>query len=132
MLYSAADAADPKHEVARTTLAGWDGELVVPAFVAAEADYLVLTRLGVDAQIALVDDLASAYLVDSLDSAGLKRVAEVCRRYRDLALGLADASIVVLADKWGTRALASFDARDFRAVSSLGGGSFDLFPSQEG
>jgi hypothetical protein len=49
-------------------MAGWEGELVVPAFVAAEADYLILSRLGVEAQIAFVEDLASAYRVDSLDS----------------------------------------------------------------
>jgi uncharacterized protein len=97
--------------------------------VAAEADYLILSRLGVEAQIAFVEDLASAYLVDSLDSAGLTRAAELCRHYRDVELGLADASIVVLADRWSTHALATFDERDFRTATALDGRSFDLFPS---
>ena len=128
MLYAATDAADPDHEPAATTLAGWDGELVVPAFVAAEADYLILSRLGIDAQTAFVEDLASAYRVESLDSKGLSRAAEVCRRYRDLELGLADASIVVLADAWSTHVLATFDERDFRAVIGLDGRPFELVP----
>jgi uncharacterized protein len=101
---------------------------VVSAFVAAEADYLILSRLGVDAQIAFVEDLASAYRVESLDSSGLSRAAELCRRYPDLGLGLADASIVVLADIWSTRAVATFDQRDFRAVTSVDGRPFELVP----
>jgi hypothetical protein len=66
---------------------------VVPAFVAAEADYLILSRLCVDAQTAFVEDLASSYRLDSLDEAELMRAADICRRYRDVELGLADASI---------------------------------------
>jgi uncharacterized protein len=101
---------------------------VVPAFVAAEADYLILSRLGVDPRITFVEDLASAYRVDSLDAAELRRAADICRPYRDLELGLADASIVVLADRWATRVLATFDQRDFRTVSALDGGTFELLP----
>ncbi|MGH2762558.1 MAG: PIN domain-containing protein [Thermoleophilaceae bacterium] len=106
----------------------WKGELVVSAFVAAEADYLILSRLGVEVQTAFVEDLASAYRVDLLDPPGLIRAAETCRQYRDLELGLADASIVVLADNWSTHSLASFDERDFRVVTALDGNPFELFP----
>jgi predicted nucleic acid-binding protein len=110
------------------TLVGWDGELVVPAFVAAEADYLILSRLGVDAQVAFVDDLAAAYHVEALDAAGLRRAAAICRQYRDLELGLADASVVVLADRWSTHSLATFDQRHFRAVTALDERPFELLP----
>jgi uncharacterized protein len=110
------------------TLVRWEGELVVPAFVAAEADYLILSRLGVEAQLAFVDDLSAAYHVEGLDAAGLRRAAEVCRQYRDLGLGLADASVVVLADSWSTHALATFDRRHFRAVTALDGEPFELLP----
>jgi uncharacterized protein len=84
--------------------------------------------LGVDAQVAFVEDLASAYRVDSLDPSGLGRAAEVCRQYRDLELGLADASIVVLADSWSTLFVATFDQRYFRAVTALDGRAFELVP----
>jgi uncharacterized protein len=96
--------------------------------VAAEADYLILSRLGVDAQIAFVEDLASAYRVDSLDAAELARAAQICGQHRDLELGLADASIVLLADRWATRVVATYDQRDFRTVSALDGGTFELLP----
>jgi predicted nucleic acid-binding protein len=96
--------------------------------VAAEADYLIMSRLGVEVEISFVEDLASAYRVEALDPAGLQRAAEVCRRYADLELGLADASIVVLADRWGTYSVATFDERHFRAVTALDGRAFELEP----
>lgn len=61
-----ADASDPDHGLLVATLEEWPGELVVSAFTAAEADHLVLTRLGVDAELALIDDLAVTYTVQAL------------------------------------------------------------------
>ena len=111
------------------TLQDWPGDLVVSAFTAAEADHLVLTRLGIDAELALLDDLAVSYVVQALEPAGIKRARELCARYRDLELGLADASIVVLSEQWSTRTLATFDHRHFRAVAPLQGGAFRLLPA---
>jgi len=110
-------------------LQAWPGELVVSAFTAAEADHLVLSRLGVDAELALIDDLAMTYIVQALDPAGLKRARDLCARYRDLQLGLADASMVVLAEQWSTRTIATFDQRHFRALVPLQGGAFHLLPT---
>lgn len=124
-----ADSRDPDHAAIVSAIEGWPGELVVSAFTAAEADHLVLTRLGVDAELALLDDLAIAYTVQSLDSRGLKAARELCARYRDLELGLADASIVVLAEQWSTRMLATFDERHFRAVTARDGEAFTLLPA---
>jgi uncharacterized protein len=109
----------------------WPGELVVSAFTAAEADHLVLTRLGVDAELALIEDLAVTYTVPALDARGLKAARDLCARYRDLELGLADASIVVLAEQWSTHTLATFDQRHFRAVTALDGGAFTLLPADD-
>jgi uncharacterized protein len=86
----------------------------------------------VDVELRVLDDLAGAFLVDSLDAGGMADAAALCRRYRDLELGLADASIVVLARKWRTRSLATFDDRHFRAIEPLQGGSFELLPADAG
>lgn len=99
------------------------------AFTAAEADHLVLSRLGLDAELALLDDLAVTYTVEALDPGGLKTARELCARYRDLELGLADASMVVLAERWSTHALATFDQRHFRVVTALDGEPFRLLPA---
>ncbi|HKG38506.1 MAG TPA: PIN domain-containing protein [Conexibacter sp.] len=131
-LYGAADANDPDHAAIVATLEEWPGELVVSAFTAAEADHLVLSRLGVDAELALLDDLAVTYTVQMLDARGLKTARKLCARYRDLKLGLADASMVVLADQWSTRSLATFDHRHFRTVTALDGEPFTLLPADGG
>ncbi len=124
-----ADASDPDHGLLVQTLEQWPGDLVVSAFTAVEADHLVLTRLGIDAELALIDDLAITYTVQALDPAGIKRARDLCAQYRDLQLGLADASIVVLAAQWSTRSVATFDQRHFRAVVPLQGGAFRLLPA---
>ncbi len=102
---------------------------MVSAFTAAEADHLVVSRLGIDAELALIEDLTLTYTVQSLDARGLKTAGQLCARYRDLELGLADASMVVLAAHWLTHTLATFDQRHFRAVTALDGKPFALLPS---
>lgn len=129
-LYTQADRRDPDHEAVVEVLRSTDEPLVVSAFVAAEADFLILTRLGVDTELAFLDDLASGtYVVESLSHSELRAAADIARRHRDLALGLADASIVVLAQRLKTRRLLTFDERAFRAVPALQGGAFELLPA---
>lgn len=62
----------------------------------------------------------------------MRHALEVDRRYSGLDLGLADASLVVLAERYRTRRLLTFDERHFRAVAPLQGGSFTLLPTDGG
>ena len=50
-------------------------------------------------------------------------------RYAALDLGLADLAVVILAHRYRTRCLLTFDERDFRRVAPLNGGTFVLLPS---
>jgi predicted nucleic acid-binding protein len=54
---------------------------------------------------------------------------DLVARCRDLELGLADASLVVLANRWQTRRILTLDQRAFRAVSPLQGGAFEILPA---
>ena len=54
------------------------------------------------------------------------------RRYEDLNLGLADLSVIVLARRFQTSRIVTFDERDFRAVKPIGGGFFTLLPADAG
>ena len=49
-------------------------------------------------------------------------------RYRDQAIGVADASIVVLADRYRTREVLTLDHRHFDVLRPLSGGRFKLLP----
>jgi predicted nucleic acid-binding protein len=101
-----------------------------PAFAAAEADYMILERLGVDAELAFLNDLASGdFQVECLTPAELGSIEDIARRHRDLRVGLADASVVVLAARFRTRRILTFDERHFRAMSPLQGGRFTILPA---
>jgi hypothetical protein len=129
-LYAQADADEPQHANVAGLLRAERGTLVTSQVVAAEADYLILRRLGVDVELAFLDDLATGtYVVDSLAQADLAVARDVAARYRDLELGLADASLVVLAARWETRRILTLDERAFRAVTPLQGGAFRVLPA---
>jgi hypothetical protein len=55
----------------------------------------------------------------------------VIDRYRDLELGLADASIVVLADRYDVSDVLTLDERHFRAVRRSDGRPFRVRPTDQ-
>jgi uncharacterized protein len=129
-LVALADAADPQQGIVEEILTSEHGALVIPAPVTAEIDHLLGRRLGRRARLAFLDDLAAdRFLVECLGSDDHEVVARIERRYEDLDLGLADLSIVLLARRFRTRRLLTFDERDFRAVRPLQGGAFTLLPA---
>lgn len=129
-LYAQADANEPEHEAVSGVLLAEREELVTAQFVVAEADYLILRRLGVDAELGFLEDLAEGtYIADTLALAELAIARDIAARYRDLELGLADASLVVLANRWRTRRILTLDERAFRTVKPLQGGSFTVLPA---
>jgi predicted nucleic acid-binding protein len=129
-LVASADAKEPKLDTLLRIRDQEEGPLVLPAPVAAEVDYLLGVRFGEAARRAFLSDLAAQrYEVACLEPGDYRAVADLDARYADLGLGLADCSVVVLAERYGTRRLLSFDARHFRAVSPLQGGSFVLLPA---
>jgi uncharacterized protein len=129
-LVALADAKEPQLEALLKIRAEEGDRLVLPAPVAAEVDYLLGVRFGERARRAFLSDLAAQrYDVACLEPGDYQAVAELDSRYSDLGLGLAHCSIVVLAERYATRRLLSFDERHFRAVAPLQGGSFELLPA---
>jgi uncharacterized protein len=124
------DADEPRHEDVTVLIRAERGSLVTTEVAVAEADYLILDRLGVDAELAFLTDLAEGtFIVDCLDRSELTEAREIAARYRDLRLGLADASLVVLAARHSTTRILTLDERAFRAVTPLQGGSFTVLPA---
>ncbi|MEX0783046.1 MAG: PIN domain-containing protein [Dehalococcoidia bacterium] len=107
-------------------------ELVMPQPVAAELDYMMTARGGRRANESLLRDLAAdRFLVPCLEPADFATISSLNEQYRDLALGLTDLSIVVMAARYRTRRLLSIDQRHFRTIRPLQGGSFVLVPFDE-
>jgi uncharacterized protein len=125
-----ADAGEPRHRDVVGLLRAERETLITTELAVAEADYLILDRLGVDVELAFIEDLASGtFVVDCLTRDELDTARSVVERYRDLRLGLADASLVVLAARYSTSRIVTFDERAFRTVRPLQGGVFTVLPA---
>lgn len=129
-LVAVADRRDPLRPQVEALLRREPGELVIPAPVTSEVDYLLGRRLGRAARLSFLDDLAAGrFIVACLDEDEHRAVLDLERRYDDLDVGLADLSAVVIAGRFKTRRLLTFDERHFRALRPLGGGRFTLLPA---
>lgn len=129
-LLAALDSRSARHTDAKDALARAEPPLVLSPFVLAELDYLVTARVGSRATRDLLEDVGrAAYELASIEPADVALAASVIDRYHDLDIGLADASIVVLADRYGTDRVLTLDERHFRALQTLDGGPFTLLPA---
>lgn len=132
-LYAQADADEPRHQAVADVLRAEREALVTTELAVAEADYLILDRLGLEVELAFLEDLAAGtFAVECLSRDELREARAVVERYADLRLGLANASLVVLAERYGTRRILTFDERAFRAVIPLQGGAFTVLPGDLG
>jgi predicted nucleic acid-binding protein len=129
-LVASVDVGSRAHAAVAKVLKDELGSLVLSSFVAAEADYLIWSRFGTRAELAYLDDLAAGtYEVVSLEPSELEVARDLVRTYRDLEIGLSDASIVILARRFRTRRILSFDEPDFRTIAPLQGGHFTILPA---
>ncbi len=95
----------------------------------AELDYLVGKLLGTPAALRLLDEVAQgAYRLEPFTASDVQRARAVMAKHSPLAIGLADASLVVLSERHGTLDLLSLDERHFRAVRGAAGRRFRLLP----
>ncbi len=107
-----------------------DGPLVIPAPVTAEVDYLLGRRLGREPQRSFIADLAvGRFTVACLEREDYGAIQDLDSRYADLELGLADCALVILARRYDTMRILSFDERHFRTVTPLQGGAFTILPA---
>jgi predicted nucleic acid-binding protein len=105
------------------------GPFILSPFVLAELDYFVLTRLGIGIEDKVLGDVTQgAYELCPMAAADIEQARQLTRRYADLKIGLADASIVVLAARYETTRILTFDERRFRTVKPLWGSAFTLLP----
>ena len=109
-LLAALDESQRDHEACAAALARALPPLLLSPFVLAELDYLLGEELGWTEQRALLEEVVKgAYRLEAFDPADVGAALGVLDRYVNLELGLADASIVVLAQKYGSRDLLSLD-----------------------
>ena len=126
------EPADALARGAARALAAEQTTPVMPLTVAAELDYMLVARGGGSANRALLRDLASGrFIVPGLEPEDFATSQVLNERYRDFQVGLTDLSIVVLAARYRTTRILTFDQRHFRLMRPIQGGVFTLLPFDE-
>ena len=129
-LLSALDRSQRHHDAARRALESAAPPWILSPFVLAELDYLLATRVSLDAERALLAEVArGVYRLEAFDGADILAAERIVGRFRELQVGLADASVVVLANRHGTRDVLTLDQRHFRTLRGPGGRPFRLLPA---
>ena len=116
-LLSALDESQRYHHECANLLGEATPPLLLSPFVLAELDYLLMRHIGRRAQAALLEEVArGAYQLELFGAADVARAKVVVEQYADLEIGLADASIVVLAERHAVTDVLTLDQRHFRAM----------------
>lgn len=108
---------DPWHGRAREAYERYNDDGLVSTWpVITETCYLLGRYLGEEAKAAFMERVADqGVVVHPLDDVASLRMAMLIRRYANLPMDLADASLVILAEHLGHGRILSTDMRDFEA-----------------
>jgi hypothetical protein len=109
------DEGDPYHKKAVIALEKYNNEPLITTWcVITETTYLLLSRLGTQSAINFIESLHQGFFtIFPLEDAHTLRIIELMKKYADLPMDLADASLVVLAEHLGHGKIFSVDQRDF-------------------
>ena len=91
----------------------------VPVTVLPEVDYLATKYLGERVARAFLEDInQQKFSLLPFESVDLAKVTPIMARYRDLPLGLVDASLLVLAERYSINKILTLDRRHFNLLQS--------------
>jgi uncharacterized protein len=129
-LVAAYSTTDSRSRQVTDLLSTEPGQLVLSPFVLAELDHLIQTRASVRHELKVLADVANGvYSLAELDRFDVAQAAAVIDRHRTMKISLTDASLVVLAAKYGTTRILTFDERHFRAIRPLTSAAFTILPA---
>jgi uncharacterized protein len=105
------------------------GELLVTPYVVNEVCYLTERDMGSKAEAAFLRSLARGGLRQiEIEPDDLFRMAELVETYADFPLGMADASVIAVAERLAVCDIATLDHRHFRVVRPRHTTAFRLLP----
>ena len=89
-------------------------------------------RIGADAALDFLESVeVGSFTLVALSSEDLARCRELILQYRGLSLGLADATVVVTAERLKVQRVFTVDQRHFRAIQPRGLGHFIILPADQ-
>ena len=111
------DRDDRHHQAAVETIK--KQTVYVPVTVLPEVDYLATKYLGERVARAFLEDInQQKFSLLPFESVDLTKATPIMARYRDLPLGLVDASLLVLAERYSINRILTLDRRHFNLLQS--------------
>jgi predicted nucleic acid-binding protein len=118
------------HQACARALREAEPPLLLSPFVLAEADYLIHKYGGLKAELLFLAEVGrGAYDLEPFGDWEVESAREVVKKYSNLEIGLADASIVVLADQYNCDDVLTLDHRHFRTIRRSGRQTFRVLPA---
>ncbi len=102
---------------------------ILSPLILAELDYFIIRRGGVTSELRFLAEITKGvYELASFDLEDLQKATKIIKVFQDLRIGLAEASIVILANRYRCRDILTLDERHFRPLQS-GGRAFRILPA---
>jgi hypothetical protein len=118
------------HEECAEALLSAPPPRIISPFVLAEADYLIQKYGGVEAEALFLEEIGRrVYELATFDEDDVEQARHLITKYRSLRIGLADASIAVLAARYGVFDVLTLDVRHFRAIRPAPRKNFRILPA---
>ena len=108
-----ANSRDRWHRTAVSVTRKLDDHLVVTWPVVTETCHLLLSRLGVQAELRFIEQVSTNVEIHELGQEHLGAIRVLMEKYADLPMDLAGASLVAAATELGEGRILSTDHRDF-------------------
>ena len=121
------DRSERRHADCVAALEAWTGPIVTSEAVLTETLYLVGPRW--DAQQVCLEFFArGAFLLAPSSRQSLARVAALMKKYQDVPMDFADATLVALGEELGTTQIFTLDRRGFGTYRLNGRTAFRIVP----
>ncbi len=128
-LLAYADTDDRHHAAVSAFLEEVNEPLMLPSTVIPEACFMVGRFLGARAEALFLAGLtASDMLLEPVTLEDLQRSAALIEQYADSHIGVVDASIIALAERYNITKLLTVDRRHFHMVRPRHTKAFTLLP----
>jgi predicted nucleic acid-binding protein len=129
VMLSAADTDEPRHTECAEILRRHHGELLIPAPAVAETAWMIESRLGPAAEGRFLRLITNGELsVIDLTLDDYSRCVQLIETYAEMGLGLVDASMVTIAERFRIDTITALNRRDFSVVRPRHVEAFELLP----
>ncbi len=127
VLVALMDQSEKQHSACAAVLERWDSPIVTTEAVLTEALYLTNSNWEMQQDV-LNLFLRGAFVLFLSTPASLERAAALLKKYRDLPMDFADATLVALGEQLETNLVFTLARRDFSVYRLNNRTSFEIFP----